>query len=369
MRNELGASTGRLDYLDALRGLAALYVLAMHTAILPAITVPRWAQPLTYFGGSGVTLFFVISGFSLAMTMPRHVESGMPLRHFYVTRLARIAPLFLVITAVTIIRDIYVYGRWHSADEIAENVLMIFNFIPGRQEAIAWAGWTIGVEVIFYALFPLLYARLDSLPKLAAAIFLTCALSVAAPQVLSSLHVDPGYYTWTIVRHLPVFLIGMATYQITEALRTRAVTSAGGLFIAAAGVLGLAMAVAGQTPTFLFPAYYWQAIFYAMLVSGIALSNAAGAPVKAAAALGRTSYSMYLLHPLAIVALMPMYTWMKGWTAPPTVAFAFAILATAAVVSVAATATYYCIERPGIRLGRRALTRLSAPIYSPGFGA
>ena len=64
----------RLDFVDSLRGLAALYIVVFHTAAVPypALEVPDWARLVVYNGKSAVTLFFVVSAFSLCHTMKAH---------------------------------------------------------------------------------------------------------------------------------------------------------------------------------------------------------------------------------------------------------------------------------------------------------
>src|SRR5205085_5138797 len=48
----------RLEFLDALRGLAAAYVVAYHLLLLPDphLVAPRWAEGFALSGGTGVTL-------------------------------------------------------------------------------------------------------------------------------------------------------------------------------------------------------------------------------------------------------------------------------------------------------------------------
>src|SRR5688500_7995573 len=92
-------------FLDSLRGLAALYVVLYHLPAIPQyLGIPPWAQRIVLFGGSGVTLFFIVSGFSLCLTMPAHQRTGAPLFSFYTKRLLRIAPLFYVVTVVMVMR-------------------------------------------------------------------------------------------------------------------------------------------------------------------------------------------------------------------------------------------------------------------------
>ena len=150
----------RLEFLDSLRGLAALYVIFYHTALIPspALTVPDWAAPVVLSGGTGVTLFFVVSAFSLCRTMRSYAAEPYPLAAFAVPRLLRIAPLFYVVLTLSLARDA-LYLLSHSTVEVAANALFVFNFWPGHETGIVWASWTIGVEMLFYAVFPLVYAR------------------------------------------------------------------------------------------------------------------------------------------------------------------------------------------------------------------
>jgi len=91
----MGDAGKRLVFLDSLRGFAALFVVAFHSYLVPAIqkpALPTWLSPAVFYGSSGVILFFVISAFSLSLTMPRHEANG-GLTSYYLSRLFRIAPL------------------------------------------------------------------------------------------------------------------------------------------------------------------------------------------------------------------------------------------------------------------------------------
>ena len=61
----------KLDFIDSLRGLAALYVLVYHMtyAIGGSVSAPKWLVPFVFLGHSGVTLFFAVSAFTLCLSM------------------------------------------------------------------------------------------------------------------------------------------------------------------------------------------------------------------------------------------------------------------------------------------------------------
>ncbi|MCM2335320.1 MAG: acyltransferase family protein, partial [Pseudomonas sp.] len=93
------SSTGRVVELDALRGLAALAVVAFHYTTHYQAQVGH-AQPLGFgfpFGNYGVHLFFLISGFVIFMTLER---TRSPL-DFVVSRFSRLFPAYWAAMAVT----------------------------------------------------------------------------------------------------------------------------------------------------------------------------------------------------------------------------------------------------------------------------
>lgn len=115
----------------------------------------------------GVTMFFVVSAFSLCYMMPRHKREARPLVSFYLRRFFRIAPLFYFMIATTLFYHAQFMGvpldYWAAKSEaLVASVFFVFNFLPGQQLGVVWASWTIGVEMPFYLLFPLLYRRFDN---------------------------------------------------------------------------------------------------------------------------------------------------------------------------------------------------------------
>lgn len=80
---------GRLVPLDAMRGVAALIVVAFHFSAHVGGWSPR-------FGYLAVDLFFVLSGFVIALVYDQRFADGLTIRSFMARRLYRLAPLFLL---------------------------------------------------------------------------------------------------------------------------------------------------------------------------------------------------------------------------------------------------------------------------------
>src|SRR5690242_17519709 len=86
----------RMDYIDALRGIAAAGVVAAHAWwIFP--NAPWRLNYVAGLGAHGVQLFFMLSAVTLATSW--HTRTGVetnPIAAFYVRRLFRIAPMFWI---------------------------------------------------------------------------------------------------------------------------------------------------------------------------------------------------------------------------------------------------------------------------------
>ena len=79
----------RLECLDGLRGLLAVYVMISHMA--PFAVLPGWiAQPLSH-GGAAVDVFFMLSGLVIIGSLEKfHYRAAT----FLIARVARIFPVY-----------------------------------------------------------------------------------------------------------------------------------------------------------------------------------------------------------------------------------------------------------------------------------
>src|SRR5918999_6019833 len=86
------AATGRLAWLDALRGIGALVVAFQHAGYryVPELQweLHRWFDPGTF----GITVFFLVSGY----IVPASLTRAGSVRRFWISRLFRVYPLWTV---------------------------------------------------------------------------------------------------------------------------------------------------------------------------------------------------------------------------------------------------------------------------------
>jgi peptidoglycan/LPS O-acetylase OafA/YrhL len=360
----------RLEFLDALRGLAAVYVVFYHMLMLPDphLVPPRWVERLAMAGGTGVTLFFLVSAFSLYYTMPLRQRDGNPTLSFYLHRFFRIAPLFWFLIAATLVRDVLVFGVGHSAFDIAASATFLFNLLPEGQQGFVWASWTIGVEMLFYAVFPLIYARVRSLGD-AIALVAACLLLWLGFQLVLDYLVLPAAWEasmlqWSVLKHLPIFAMGIVVFHVfmrfdATALDGGAYRSTGNALLWV-GALGYAALLQGWLPDVFGNAYYWQGVVYGVLFLGLAMAPWRALVNGATRFLGKVSYSIYLNHPTCVYLLIPVYRWIYARSPSLTLSFLACVAVTFAVLLPLSWLTYRFIEEPGIEWGKKVMKRINA---------
>jgi peptidoglycan/LPS O-acetylase OafA/YrhL len=166
---------GRLQSIDALRGIAALGVVLYHAVMQTASAVPnnlfRWPvkllQFVSSFGYIGVFLFFVISGFcihlqwakSRATQQPQAIEFG----SFWRRRIRRLYPPYLIAFALFMLMAALTTGinvTHFFVYDVVMHLLMLHNLDPNTCYSINGVFWTLAIEEQLYlAYFLLLFLR------------------------------------------------------------------------------------------------------------------------------------------------------------------------------------------------------------------
>ncbi|WP_156171495.1 acyltransferase family protein [Dyella japonica] len=359
MKNAI-PSKGRLHFLDTLRGLAAVYVVLYHMVVMPhpGLDTPVWASKFAHTGGTGVTLFFVVSAFSLFYTMPFRLAKPRPVLSFYLHRFFRIAPLFYVIIIATIIRDHWVFQATHPLSEKLASFLFIFNLLPEGQQGFVWASWTIGVEMLFYAIFPFIYFRTKSIYAAVSWVIGFLLLWQLVQTGLEYLPLTAEQHTaivqWSVFKHLPIFACGAVAYFVLkghfEDARESARRELGYMLLLAGAFVYMAL-LNDWLPNLLGNNYYWQGLVYLLLLIGLCYAPIKSIVNRVTMHLGQISYSVYLIHPTVVYLMIPVYRRIYLHVPTTTLAMLTCFAITLAIVIALAEITYRWVEEPGIKLG------------------
>ncbi len=349
------------DALTAMRGIAALWVMAFHIDVSlfyrdMGALVPRDATGLLSKGYLWVDFFFLLSGFILAhvygesLSGPRRWTAMID---YLWARFARIYPLHMltfglvVIIALTYplflpqVKD----GSWETFmawRAIPSNLLL--THAMNQHTYLSWniVSWSIGAEwwtcVFTVGLLILLHRG----PARFAAAMIVVAFALLAGLVYALPdHVLDITYNWGFFRCLFEFVIGLALYRLWRE---------GWFDWAGRGGWSVA-ALAAVAAVFHFrPPDLIVIPLFAVLITGLATGRSLLDTVLRSAPLqhlGQISYSLYLMHGVAFSAFWFAMPWAKAHFGVPSEEGRLAYAAAFVVIVVAAShLTYYGVERP-----------------------
>jgi peptidoglycan/LPS O-acetylase OafA/YrhL len=233
--------------IDGLRFLAISSVLLFHAsyALQRAYhweldSAGRVVSNLYARGALGVELFFVISGFILAVPFARHfVEGEKPvnLGRYYLRRVTRLEPPY-VITLV-----VFYAAAWLSHDAAMQGRLLstflvrlfyLHGLVYHDAPALNGVTWSLEIEVQFYLIVPVL-ARIFCLPA-------TVRRTIMLLGVLLVPFVPrQGVLLFTVVSQLALFLAGFLFADLYLEMRRKGVVTNQKYDWAALGVFGLVL--------------------------------------------------------------------------------------------------------------------------------
>ncbi len=242
----------RLDVLDGLRGFAIALVVWYHAWLVSGQSVTL-VNFVAEAGFLGVDLFFFISGFCIFFPYARADRDGVPgpsVGRFFTRRAVKILPSYLL--ALIVFITVY-HARFASPAEAAVQIVSHLTFLHPLTAltfgAISGPLWTIGVEVQFYLLFPLVCRLFRRMP------LLTYGLLVAVSEGYRLILTQTGLgSSFLFMNQLPAFLdifgSGMIAAYALVRLPPPVTNRARRLFtIGSIGAFGVALAGLAQVAT------------------------------------------------------------------------------------------------------------------------
>ncbi len=350
---------GRFENLDVLRGIAALAVVFVHTVGLSDVPVPAATKVWQGLLSLAVPMFFALSAFSLAYRYEGGLGSYAELREYALRRFFRIAPLFYFMLALGIGRSFYKFAHLPSANELFLNLTFLFGFSPGHYQSLVPAGWSLGVEMMFYAVLPVILLAVRGVGSAALATGLALGAGFAAYE--AALVLNTSFKILNFVSCLANFMGGLTAYFAYKKFAERSAAARQRI-----SWICLSLAAAIWIAYYFFPTtfgstgsygwrYFISAAFPLIILAG-ALGDWGRVVNPVTLRLGLWSYSIYLVHPFILNALIrptrqEIYDALAGL--PVWVPFTVSTALIYVCVICCSYLTYRWIELPGERLGRR----------------
>lgn len=367
-----------LEGADALRFWAALAIILYHALLLPGIEPSGSFWVIRNFGGFGVPLFFALSAFVLCHGYHGRLETADAMRGFYLRRLFRIGPLFYVVGAVSLAFFYTAYGRVVGTADLVTSATFTFGLFPQHHQGFVWASWSIGVEMLFYAIFPLLTVVVRDWRSACLGFVGAAGMAALWAQGFKAAPADlQSFASLALPAQLPFFTAGMVAYFVWRAIGDWALWRHAllwGSLGAIAALIAFALPVQMASGRLL----GWDhsragmIVLWALALGGLTIGMGFARfrqPWLAwTATLGRASFGLYLWHPLLIGMLhvLGVYRALYDFApATPGLGYVAAVAVTLALVVPLSLATFYGIERPGLRLARRWTAPARSPSPSP----
>jgi peptidoglycan/LPS O-acetylase OafA/YrhL len=201
-----------LPGIHGLRAVAALMVLLFHLAPLSNLVMPARLGFIGAYFGSGVSLFFVLSAFSLCHSTLVNIDRPGWTRDYFIKRFFRIAPLFYVMLIVW-----YALFYFRNAappfSDVLLNLMFVFNFVPEKYASIVAAGWTVGIEMVFYAIFPVILLLVGRLWHALVFAVLAYFVSIIARMSLEKAGMGP-YAGSAFISAFGIFAVGVLAFWV-----------------------------------------------------------------------------------------------------------------------------------------------------------
>jgi peptidoglycan/LPS O-acetylase OafA/YrhL len=339
----------RLDFIDSLRGFAALYVVLFHMVLVPIhkLIIPPYLKGFVLSGGSGVTLFFIISAFTLCYTLDSMKNNKNYLLHFYTRRFFRIFPLYFL----WLILVLFIYGL-PKFKYFLLYLTFTFNFFPYHQEGIVWASWTLGIEVIFYLVFPLIFKYVSNIKK--AFYLFIVSLILMTIHYYYTKNINGYKVSIGILNQLPVFTIGILLYYLYK--NNKYVEYNKKLGYCLIGISLFLFYFFSQLFGWLsYASFLAKAFSYSILFLGLFICPVKVFVNKVSIFFGKISYSLYLNHPRMVFAMTILYSQFEKLLNCQGAALLISFLATLIILVPISYFTYSFIEKPCIIFAKRFL--------------
>lgn len=306
----MSADMDRVHGLDLIRGICAAAVCVYHVLL--------WSggPELRALGTYGVYVFFVVSGASLYAGYAQGFNSKTALIRFFARRFFRLAPLYIAVVACSVLITV-ISDDAPGIFRVLLNVSLLFGFFDAGAMSLATGGWSIGIEVVFYVLFPLLLILVRSRVWILALVTAFLFQHMYIQAVLRDVpDLDGAWVAYTQpVSFLFYFVAGLCVARV---MKHGHLPRTEWYWLPLVVLFALFILVPDTTyKAILFGPVGWAlsiaAVVITFMSAGLRLHKTG---IAAAQMLGSASYGLYLIHPLVYDVLRRLFPTLQQypWT-------------------------------------------------------
>ena len=326
---------------------------------------------ITDKGAMGVQLFFIASAFTLFLSFSkRNSMEQFPVRNFFIRRFFRIAPIFYIAICY------YLFQNWHSGRnvftpgvphvfDIVSNFLFVNGFSPYSIRSIVPGGWSIAVEITFYAVLPFLYSKIKNEKHAFNFFVIALILNFIFTTILqkfpliSETEIWNNFLYFNFINQLPVFALGIlfffiATKPTTQTFVFNAKTV---LFFVLICLLQLAVGI----PFFL-PYHIFFSVFFTVFAIALHFKQPVILVNRIINYIGTVSFSMYIIH-FAVLYWLTYFNKID-FVSNQFINYGLKFIVVTGITITISSVTYYLIEVPFQSVGKKIILGLETKMVS-----
>lgn len=370
-----------LASLTGIRFIAAIFVFNAHANNIPG--GPAALDGVALAGHDWMTMFFILSGLILTWNYDEVLGARLTakaVRVYLVARFARIYPLYLLVLVVVALSTVRIpadIGVLLRDPALWASVLSVQTWSGDLSIAYGYngPGWSVGVEFVLYALFPLLivpFRAIRSNPRALVVVASVCVALTFAFVVVAFLigtadlpREDPlSAHRWlyrTPLTRIPDFVLGMSLGFLLIHTRGRDFSGPGRILQAVGGVAVMGLMFVPGLPFTIWSLDAANTIPFALLMLGLVWAPssvlARFLSTRPIVLLGDSAYAFYLWHQIVVRFVAGDL----GTTVPTTTEWAVTWLLAFLVTTLVAIGSHLAVELPARRFLRRRLSGYGAP--------
>lgn len=345
----------RIESLDWLRGLAALSIMFYHLYNwnIASLDSGSWLGRLGIYA---VSIFFILSGLSMAIVYNKFIKDAKTSITFFIRRIFRIWPLLWVVTTYSVLMDSRGHITISQLKLYIANITTVFGFIK-PQAYIATGAWSIGNEMVYYAITPIIimaYNRKKILGNLVFIFSLVIGLIYAFNILDSNVDLATQWINYVNpFNNLFFYFGGIAIYYNLKDLEVNKYFNNFILFIAV--MLFCFIPLDGNQ--IIISTSIWRIIFsllcFIIVIGFYKLeSNIPKLIGGFLEAFGVATYGVYLLHPVVYNILLRVYSRLNVFT-NGIIGKVYIIISVVIITAILALISYYKFELKIMRYGKK----------------
>jgi len=354
-----------LDFLDGLRGAAALYVVLFHAipqlpeAFNALSPIEKLICGILGYGHYAVTIFIMLSGFCLMIPIARGHELGGTFNFFY-KRAKRILPpyYFAILLCILLISTIigqktgtrWDHGFPFTINDVVLHLALLHDLYVDTGGKISHTFWSIAVEWRIYFLFPIIFVawkRIGAYPVL-----IICTIFSYLGQYLLA-WTDFNKAEWGVcVHYISMFVFGMLACDLALGENQRKTIDQHTLkqFTLLGFILSIVvMCLCPDWPFYIHDFFLalWFCPFLVYISKNPSSWGNRAFSCKPLTILGAFSYSLYLTH-APVLQIVTQYV-VRPLALAPLPSAILMLFLSAIICSIAGYLFYLCFERPFLR--------------------